>query len=188
MALCEGCTGRGADAPPLFTGYGTGWNAGSHVCDCHEAGGPGPSVHKRRIIHSLGFAWALFRQVVPYLVLGAAIGAFIQGFIPEELIVAVAGPQNPLAIPVAAIIGVPMNIRAETVIPISAVLLEKGMGIGAVMALIIGGAGAGIPEVTLLRSIFEKRLVAAFVITVFGVAVLAGSIFPFLATGGFIVS
>jgi uncharacterized membrane protein YraQ (UPF0718 family) len=80
-----------------------------------------------------------------------------------------------------------MYIRAETVIPISAVLLEKGMGIGAVMALIIGGAGASIPEVTLLASIFEKRLVAAFVITIFGVAVLAGSIFQFLAAGGFIV-
>lgn len=157
-------------------------------CDCHEAGGPGPSAHKRRITHSLGFAWTLFRQVVPYLVLGAAIGAFIYGFIPEELIVAIAGPQNPLAIPVAAIIGVPMYIRAETVIPISAVLLEKGMGIGAVMALIIGGAGASIPEVTLLASIFKRRLLVAFVITVFSVAVLAGSIFQFLAAGGFIVS
>ena len=56
------------------------------------------------------------------------------------------------------------------------------------MALIIGGAGASIPEVTLLASIFTRRLLVAFVITVFSVAVLAGSIFQFLAAGGFIVS
>jgi hypothetical protein len=123
---------------------------------------------------------------VPYLILGAAIGAFIYGFVPEDLIVSVAGPQNPLAIPLAAFIGIPMYIRAETIIPISAVLLGKGMGIGAVMALIIGGAGASIPEVTLLASIFEKRLVAAFVVTVIGVAILAGLIFQFLVIGGFI--
>jgi len=155
-------------------------------CDCHVEEQPASSVHKARFTRSLGFAFSLFRQVLPYLMLGAAIGAFIYGFIPEELIIAIAGPQNPLAIPVAAIIGIPMYIRAETIIPISAVLLEKGMGIGAVMALIIGGAGASIPEVTLLASIFEKRLVAAFVITVLGVAILAGVIFQLLAIGGFI--
>lgn len=152
-------------------------------CDDEDAGN---SVHKTRFSRALTFAFTLFRQVVPYLILGAAIGAFIYGFIPEELIVAVAGPDNPLAIPVAAVIGVPMYIRAETIIPISAVLVEKGMGIGAVMALIIGGAGASIPEVTLLASIFEKRLVAAFVITVLGVAILAGFLFQILANMGII--
>ena len=74
-----------------------------------------------------------------------------------------------------------MYIRAETLIPVSAVLLEKGMGIGAVMALIIGGAGASIPEVTLLAAIFERRLVAAFVVTILTVAVLAGITFQVLA-------
>jgi len=153
-------------------------------CDCHEKAAS--TAHKARFTRSLGFALTLFKQVLPYLLLGAGIGAFIYGFIPENFIVSLAGPQNPLAIPVAAVIGVPMYIRAETIIPISAVLLEKGMGIGAVMALIIGGAGASIPEVTLLASIFEKRLVAAFVITILGVAILAGVLFQFLADGGFI--
>ncbi|MDO9549704.1 MAG: permease [Methanoregula sp.] len=155
-------------------------------CDCHGEEPSASEVHKARFTRSLGFAWTLFRQVMPYLILGAGIGAFIYGFIPDDLIIAVAGPQNPLAIPVAAVIGIPMYIRAETIIPISAVLLDKGMGIGAVMALIIGGAGASIPEITLLASIFEKRLVAAFVITVIGVAILAGVIFQFLAISGFI--
>ncbi len=155
----------------------------TETCDC-DGEETLSSIHKARFARSLGFALSLFRQVVPYLILGAGIGAFIYGFVPEDLIVTLAGPQNPLAIPVAAIIGVPMYIRAETIIPISAVLLVKGMGIGAVMALIIGGAGASIPEVTLLASIFEKRLIAAFVITVLGVAIIAGVIFQVLAMGG----
>ncbi|KUK60518.1 MAG: Permease [Methanoculleus marisnigri] len=143
-------------------------------CDC-AAG------HAVRIRGAFSFAVSLFKQVFPYLLLGAGIGAFIYGFIPEDLIVSLAGPDNPLAIPVAAVIGVPMYIRAETLIPVSAVLLEKGMGIGAVMALIIGGAGASIPEVTLLSAIFERRLVAAFVATILTVAVLAGVLFQVLS-------
>ncbi len=143
-------------------------------CDCNAS-------HGARIRGAFAFAFALFRQVLPYLLLGAGIGAFIYGFVPEDLIVTVAGPANPLAIPAAAVIGVPMYIRAETIIPISAVLLEKGMGIGAVMALIIGGAGASIPEVTLLAAIFERRLLAAFVAVILWVAVLAGAAFQALA-------
>lgn len=145
-------------------------------CDCAVA-----VSHGTRIRSAFSFAVSLFRQVLPYLLLGAGIGAFIYGFIPGDLIVSLAGPDNPLAIPVAAVIGVPMYIRAETIIPISAVLLEKGMGIGAVMALIIGGAGASIPEVTLLAAIFERRLVAAFVVTILTVAVLAGIVFQVLS-------
>ena len=145
-------------------------------CDC-----AGAVSHGTRIRRAFSFAVSLFRQVLPYLLLGAGIGAFIYGFVPGDLIVSLAGPDNPLAIPVAAVIGIPMYIRAETIIPISAVLLEKGMGIGAVMALIIGGAGASIPEVTLLAAIFERRLVAAFVVTILTVAVLAGVVFQVLS-------
>lgn len=150
-------------------------------CACTAESGNGP--HFRR---ALAFSLSLFRHVLPYLLLGAGIGAFIYGFVPEDLIVTLAGPENPLAIPVAAVIGVPMYIRAETIIPISAVLLDKGMGIGAVMALIIGGAGASIPELSLLAAVFERKLVAVFAGVVLGVAVLTGAAFSLLAAGGVI--
>ena len=100
---------------------------------------------------------------------------------PQDLVVIVAVPDNPLAIPIAATIGIPTYIRAETIIiiPISAVLMGKGMGIGAVVALIIGGAGMSIlemsiPEISLLAAIFKKKLVAVFVATILVVAVLPG--------------
>ena len=118
-------------------------------------------------------AWSLFRQMLPWLLVGAGIGALIYGYIPEDLIVGIAGPAIPLAIPAAAIVGIPMYIRTETILPISGVLLSKGMGIGAVLALIIGCAGASIPEVSLLAAIFKRRLVITFVLTVLIVAMLA---------------
>jgi uncharacterized protein len=92
-------------------------------------------------------------------------------------VVRLAGPQNPLAIPVAAIIGIPLYVRAETVIPIAVALTEKGMSLGAVIALIIGGAGMSIPEMSMLAGIFKNRLVTVFVGAVFCTAVLAGFAF-----------
>jgi uncharacterized protein len=139
-------------------------------------------IHKPRVRRAFGFAWTLFKQIFLYLIIGAAVGAIIYGFVPQDIIVKVAGPDNPLAIPIAAIIGIPMYIRAETIIPISAVLMGKGMGIGAVVALIIGGAGMSIPEISLLAAIFKKKFVTVFVIVILVVAVLAGFLASILTT------
>ncbi|MGV7224061.1 MAG: permease [Nitrospinales bacterium] len=130
-----------------------------------------------KLKNALKSAFNDFKSIFLYLLIGVAIGAIIKGFLPEDLIYRVAGPQNPLAVPVAAVIGIPLYIRATTAIPIGLALVQKGMGVGAVNALIIGGAGMAIPEMSLLASIFRPRLVVALVIIIFITAVTAGLIF-----------
>ena len=49
-----------------------------------------------------------------------------------------------------------MYIRPETMLPIAEALASKGMSLGTVVSLIIGGAGASIPEVVLLSKLFKK--------------------------------
>lgn len=126
---------------------------------------------------AFGDAWDDFRGVLVYLIIGVAIGAAIYGYLPGDFVVRVAGKHNQFAVPVAAAIGVPLYVRAETVIPIALALTKKGMSIGAVLALIVGGAGMSIPEMSMLASIFRTRLVAVFVGVVFATAVLAGFTF-----------
>lgn len=130
-----------------------------------------------RLGRSMRMAIDGFREVFPHMLIGVAIGSAIYGLVPAEWIVSVAGPENPLAIPIAALIGIPLYVRAEAMIPIGAALASKGMGLGAVVALIISGAGCSIPEVTLLGSLFKPRLLAAFVLIVLSVAVLSGLAF-----------
>ncbi len=50
----------------------------------------------------------------------------------------------------ATAIGVRLHVRVEAVIPIASALTQKDMGIGAVIALIIGGAGMSISEMRLI--------------------------------------
>ncbi len=136
----------------------------------------GPTDFPSRLRRAGRAAFELFKTSLPYLLIGAGIGALIYGVVPGAWIASVAGADNPFAIPVAAAVGVPLYIRAETLIPIGLALQAQGMSIGAVTALIIAGAGASIPEVTLLNTIFRPRLVAVFVLTIFCVAVGVGYI------------
>ena len=112
--------------------------------------------------------------------LGIAIGSFIYGFIPTELIAEYAGAGKWYAIPVAAIIGIPLYIRAEAVIPLSAALVQKGMALGSVMALIIGSAGASLTEVILLKSIFKNQMIVAFLVVILSMAIGAGFLYSFI--------
>ena len=115
-----------------------------------------------------------FKDVLPYLLLSVLIGSFIYGFIPSEWIAAHAGADNPLAIPLSAVVGIPLYIRAEAVIPLASVLMTKGMGLGALMALIIGSAGASLTEVILLKSMFRMPMIVAFLTVILGMAILMG--------------
>ncbi len=130
-----------------------------------------------KIWHS---TWKDFKQVFPYLMLGIAIGSFIYGFIPTELIAQYAGAGKWYAIPVAAVIGIPLYIRAEAVIPLSAALVQKGMALGSVMALIIGSAGASLTEVILLKSIFKNQMIAAFLAVILSMAIGAGFLYSYI--------
>ena len=136
-----------------------------------------PNSFRDKLTLSFQKALGDFRGVLVYLLVGVGIGAVIYGYLPGDFVLKFAGPDNPLAIPVAAAIGVPLYIRAETAIPIGLALMQKGMSVGAVIALIIGGAGMAIPEMSMLASIFRKKLVAAIVAVIFLTAVTGGFIF-----------
>ena len=146
----------------------------SDCCCGGSAATTRPQGWGARISMAFDRAWASLRPVLPYLLIGVALGAGIYGYLPQEAVLRVAGAGSPLAVPVAAVVGIPLYIRAETAIPIGVALMQKGMSIGAVIALVIGGAGMAIPEMSMLLGIFRKPLVALIVATIFLTAVLSG--------------
>lgn len=115
-----------------------------------------------------------FRKLMPFIILGVSIGSVIHGFLPADLVVGLAGADNPLAIPISAVLGIPLYLRVSTMVPIAASLIAKGMSTGAVIALIIGGAGASLPEVAMLKGIFRTPMLFAFIASVLVMAVSAG--------------
>ncbi|ECO1693647.1 permease, partial [Listeria monocytogenes] len=132
--------------------------------------------HGSRFKQALNDAWAFLYPMLPYLLIGVFIGAFIYGFVPETFITKYASGDGVISVFIASVIGIPMYIRPETMLPIAEALVSKGMSLGTVVALIIGGAGASIPEVVLLSKLFKKKFVVSFVIAILVVAIVTGLI------------
>jgi len=122
-------------------------------------------------------SWDLFKTMLPYMFIAMVIGALVHGFVPADFFTEVASADNPIAVPAAALIGIPLYIRVTTLLPLVASFLAKGVSIGAIIALVIGSGGASLPEVILLKKLFKWPLLLAFLGVIFSMAVMGGYLF-----------
>ena len=130
--------------------------------------------------NAMRFALALFKKIIPYVLLGALISGLSAAYLPSEMVEKYVGGDNMLSILIAAVIGVPLYLRIEMAIPLLKVLIAKGMGLGPAMALIVGGTGASLPEIALVSSVLKPKAVIAFIFIVLITAVTAGVLFQYV--------
>lgn len=103
-------------------------------------------------------------KVAPYIVLGIGFGAFIHGFVPVGFLANVAGANNPLAVPIVVIVGIPLYSNAAGTIPIIEALMEKGMAVGTALAFMMSITALSLPEMIILRRVMKPKLLAIFAI------------------------
>src|SRR5699024_4356490 len=77
-------------------------------------------------------------------------------------------------IPLAAVIGIPLYVRLETMLPVALALSGAGVAIGPIFAMMIGGAVASPPEISMLAAVFKPKQLATFVIDTLLTAMLVG--------------
>ncbi len=86
--------------------------------------------------------------------------------------------DSPLAVPLAALIGIPAYINTEASLPLVASLMDGGMGPGPALAFLVTGAGAGagasIGSITGLFVIARLRVVGLVVVLLFAGALGMG--------------
>jgi uncharacterized membrane protein YraQ (UPF0718 family) len=131
---------------------------------------------KDRLVYARQNTAEILQKVWAYVLVAIGIGGFIHGYVPQDFLVAYAGPQNPLGVPVAVALGVPLYANAAGVIPIVYALMEKGMSMGTVLAFMMAVTALSLPEMIILRKVLKIKLLAVFVgtmtVTIIGVGYL----------------
>lgn len=114
----------------------------------------------------------ILKRVWIYVIVAIGIGGFIHGYAPQDFLVRYAGEGNPFAVPLAVLIGVPLYSNAAGVIPIAYALMEKGLGMGTVLAFMMAVTALSLPEMIILRKVLKAPLLAVFV-GIMAVAIIA---------------
>lgn len=105
----------------------------------------------------------IVQHIFPWVILGVALGAFIHGFAPQDLLTRFAGPNTWYGVPLAVLIGVPLYSNAAGMIPIVSSLIEKGLPLGTALAFMMAVTALSLPEMIILRRVMKMRLLIIFV-------------------------
>jgi uncharacterized membrane protein YraQ (UPF0718 family) len=112
-------------------------------------------------------AFGIVKSVFIYVIIGIGIGALMHGFIPTGFFEKYITKENPFAVPVAVVLGVPMYSNAAGVLPIIQVLAQKGVPLGTAIAFMMAVVGLSLPEAMLLKKVMSLKLISLF----FGVVI-----------------
>jgi uncharacterized membrane protein YraQ (UPF0718 family) len=116
-------------------------------------------------------------KVVPYLVVGVAIGAGIHGWVPEDFFARYAASDSPWALLVATFAGAPLYANPAAVVPLASALHDKGAPLGTVMAFMMSLVALSVPSLVMLRRVMRPQLLALFTgVTLAGIF-LIGAVF-----------
>jgi uncharacterized membrane protein YraQ (UPF0718 family) len=134
-------------------------------------------TRKDRHIYSVEQVKEIIKKVWVYILIGVGIGATIHGFIPQNIIEAVLGDNNPFSVIIATIVGVPMYADIFGTLPIAEALVLKGVGIGTVLAFMMAVTALSLPSIVLLKKVVKPRLLGTFVFIVVAGIIITGYLF-----------
>lgn len=132
---------------------------------------------KGRLSFAKGETVDILRRVGPFLLLGIGAGAFIHGYAPVGLLSEIAGPDNPLAVPVVVLIGIPLYSNAAGTMPVVQALMSKGMAMGTALAFMMSVTALSLPEMIILRKVLKPKLLATLALTLAASFILTGLLF-----------
>ena len=113
---------------------------------------------------------SILRKIWPYLLVGIGLGAAIHGWAPEDFFATYAGADNPFAVLIAVLVGVPLYSNAAGILPLIDALYSKGLPMGTLLAFMMATVALSLPEMILLRRVLKPRLIAVFIsVTAIGI-------------------
>jgi uncharacterized membrane protein YraQ (UPF0718 family) len=135
---------------------------------------------KERVNYSWSYTIDVFKFVWPYVMIGVGLGALIHGYVPGDLLTQFAGRNNPFAVIIAVLVGVPLYANAAGAIPVAQALFAKGLPLGTSLAFLMAVSGLSLPEFLILRTILKPGLLYTYFGTVTLGIILIGYLFNFI--------
>ena len=121
------------------------------------------TTQKDRLKDALDFTIEINKKILPYVLIGIAIGGIMHGWIPSNALASYAGKDNPFAVLLAVLVGIPLYSNAAGIIPLVSELTRAGVALGTSLAFMMAVTALSLPEMILLRRILKPKLLAVFI-------------------------
>lgn len=132
---------------------------------------------KQRLNYALNDTKIIVKSVYKYVLIGVGIGSLIHNWIPQDIILAILGSNNPFSVIIASVIGIPMYADIFGTIPIAEALFIAGVPIGTVLAFMMSVTALSLPSIIMLAKVIKPKLLAIFVAIVTVGIIITGYLF-----------
>lgn len=105
----------------------------------------------------------IIKRVWKYILVGVGIGAAIHNWIPESIITGILGKDKWYSVIIAAVVGIPMYADIFGTLPIAEALIAKGVGLGTVLAFMMGVTALSLPSMIMLKQVIKPKLLWTFI-------------------------
>lgn len=122
-------------------------------------------------------SFSLIWKIMPYVLLWVALGWIIHWFIPTWFFEKYITKNNPFAIPIAVILGIPMYANATSIIPVIQALIMKWIPLGTWLAFMMAVIWLSLPEFLILKKVMKTKLLLTFFGIVWIFIILLGYFF-----------
>ena len=102
-------------------------------------------------------------KVWVYVALGILVGAGVHGYVPQEYMASLMGKSAWYSVPLSVLIGIPLYSNAAGIVPIVAVLIEKGASLGTALAFMMSVIALSLPEMIILKKVLKLPLILTFI-------------------------
>lgn len=119
----------------------------------------------------------IVHRVWIYVLIGVGIGAAIHNWIPQHVIENIVGDNNPFAVILATLVGIPMYADIFGTIPIAEALFVKGVGIGTILSFMMAVTALSLPSMIMLSKVVKPKLLYLFISIVTVGIILIGYLF-----------
>jgi hypothetical protein len=134
-----------------------------------------PTLWQRWRLDALGRElWSTGRKLVIFFLGFTTVGYLAIEAIPTAWLTDYLGDGSLLAVPLAAVLGIPAYINTEASLPLVSAMIDGGMGPGPAMAFLVTGAGTSIGAISGLFVIARTRVVGLVVALLFAGALIMG--------------
>ncbi len=134
-------------------------------------------TRKERISYAKEQVRDIIQRVWLYVLIGVGIGAAIHNWIPQSIIENVVGGNNPFAVLLATVVGIPMYADIFGTLPIAEALFAKGVGVGTVLSFMMAVTALSLPSMIMLSKVVKPKLLAIFVSIVSAGIIIIGYLF-----------
>jgi hypothetical protein len=135
------------------------------------------TAFSKRVFPVINESIGIIKSVILYVLIGIGLGALMHGYIPTGFFEKYISKDNPFAVPIAVLLGVPMYSNAAGVLPIIQVLVQKGIPLGTAISFMMAVVGLSIPEATLLKKVMDWKMIFIFFSVVALCIILSGYLF-----------